>query len=363
MEEYIPSFTDITDWDILIYQSTGGTRSKNIAIHPKTNDQYFFKGSKEIANGEIRYPQEFWSEIVASKIGQFLGFNMLDYNIAYNETNKQKIGCLSKSMVVHSDNKLTEGVTYLTGFDSKYRPDVDDHKKKYTFQFICLALESFSLEKYIDNIVEVIVFDSIVGNSDRHQENWGIITNFKKAKDDIDETLKQKGIGFVTQLKGRMERLLNKTLVDKYENNRKIGKSDLIIQSGIAPNEFAPIYDSGCCLGRENLDEKIHKMLNDKQMVDAYIRKGVSEIHWNGEDKKKNHFELIDHVKTKHQAKVLSIIQSVKEKFNADNLKFIIDNVDLKLPENLKQFKLEEHRKELMFKLITLRLELLFKHI
>lgn len=363
MDEYIPTFTDITDWDIPVYQSTGGTRSKNIAIHPVTNDQYFFKGSKETDTGEIRYPQEIWSEIVASKVGQLLGFNMLDYNIAFNENKKQKIGCLSKSMVVHSDNKLTEGVTYLTGFNSKYRPDIDEHKKQYTFQFICSALQSFNLEKYIDNIVEVIVFDSIVGNSDRHQENWGIITNFKGAIDEIDKALEKTDLAFLNRLGKKFERWINKILIQKFKNTRLIGKSDLMVQSGILPNEFAPIYDSGCCLGRENLDDKIHKMLNDKQMVDAYIKKGVSEIHWNGEEKKKNHFELIELVKTKHEAKVLSIIQRVKEKFNTDNLKYIIDNVDLKLPENLKQFKLEEHRKELMFKLITLRLELLFKHI
>lgn len=363
MEEFIPTFTDITDWDVPVYQSTGGTRSKNIAIHPETNDQYFFKGSKETDTGEIRYPQEFWSEIVASKVGQFLGFNMLDYNIAFTENKKQKIGCLSKSMVVHSDNKLTEGVTYLTGFNSKYRPDVDEHKKQYTFQFICSALESFNHEKFIDKIIEVIIFDSIVGNSDRHQENWGIITNFKSAIDEIDKTLKEGKLSFLNRLRKKFERGVNKVVIQKFKETNKFDRTDLIIQSGILPNEFAPIYDSGCCLGRENVDEKIHKMLNDKQMVDAYIKKGVSEIHWNGEEKKKNHFELIELVKTKHQAKVLSIIKSIKEKFNADNLKYIINNVDLKLPENLKQFKLEVHRKELMFKLITLRLELLFKHL
>jgi hypothetical protein len=30
-----------------------------------------FKGSKETPLREIRYPTEFWSEIISSKIGQF----------------------------------------------------------------------------------------------------------------------------------------------------------------------------------------------------------------------------------------------------------------------------------------------------
>lgn len=360
MEKLIPTFTDITSWEIPVYQSTGGTRSKNIAIHPETGDQYFFKGSKETDKGEIRYPQEFWSEIVASKIGQLLGFKMLDYNIAYNKNKKQEIGCLSKSMVVHSDNKLTEGVTYLTGFDSKYRPDILQHKRLYTFQFICSALQSFHLENHIENLVEVIIFDSIIGNSDRHQENWGIITNFRGA---IHNPSEETSVAFFSKTTTKLEKVINRFLSNNSDIGDKIIKPHLVVKSDILPNEFAPIYDSGCCLGRENLDEKIFKLLNDKNMLDAYVKKGVSEIHWEGEEKKKNHFNLIELIETKHRAKVLSVILNIKEKYSLDALRHIINHADSKLPDDLRQFKLEEHRKELMFKLVTLRLELLFNHI
>ena len=40
------TFTDISSWQKNIFYSTGGTRSKKIVIHPDTNDEYFFKGSK-----------------------------------------------------------------------------------------------------------------------------------------------------------------------------------------------------------------------------------------------------------------------------------------------------------------------------
>ena len=36
-------------------------------------------------------------------------------------------------------------------------------------------------------------------------------------------------------------------------------------------------------------------MLMDKSLIDTYIRKGVSEIHWEG--KKLNHFDLIRKVR------------------------------------------------------------------
>ena len=69
MTNFEATFTDISTWHKNIHYSTGGTRSKYIALNPENNEEYFFKGSKETILGEIRYPTEFWSEIISSKIG------------------------------------------------------------------------------------------------------------------------------------------------------------------------------------------------------------------------------------------------------------------------------------------------------
>lgn len=91
-------------------------------------------------------------------------------------------------MVLDSKNKLTEGISYLTVFNSKYIPS--EHKKDYTFPFICNALEKSHLGNYIENIIEIIVFDSVIGNSDRHQENWGIIAYYQEIFDNIERDVK-----------------------------------------------------------------------------------------------------------------------------------------------------------------------------
>ncbi|WP_430932177.1 hypothetical protein [Saccharicrinis sp. 156] len=72
MEKFKTTYTDISDWQINIYQNTGGTRSKKIALHPDTNKEFFFKGSKELDTGEIRYPTEFWSEIVSLRFQKLM---------------------------------------------------------------------------------------------------------------------------------------------------------------------------------------------------------------------------------------------------------------------------------------------------
>jgi hypothetical protein len=340
------TFTDISGWHKNVHYSTGGTRSKYIALHPETNDVYFFKGSKETLGGEIRYPTEFWSEIVSSKIGQFLGFPMLDYNIAYDSKHKQKIGCLSKSMVSSSENKLTEGIAYLTGFNSKYIPS--QHKSDYTFQFICGSLREFELEDYIQNIIEIIIFDCIVGNSDRHQENWGIITYYHKIMEAVEKEIIRSNPSFFDGVK--------KLLVRKIIDNQ-------LISYNKNPHEFAPIYDSGCCLGREHLDDKVLKMLSDSQMIEAYIRKGESEIHWEGHLKKRNHFELIKLLLENYPTETKKFIVRVKEKYNSEAIKEIIENIDINVPKDLINFKLSETRKQLMFKLVTLRIEKLIQYL
>lgn len=355
------TFTDISSWQKNIFYSTGGTRSKKIVIHPDTNDEYFFKGSKiNKKNGETLYPTEFLSEIVSSKIGQFLGFDMLDYNIAYDKNDRQKIGCISKSMVLNSENNLTEGITYLTGFDSKYNPETD--KNKYTFQFIQNALIYFNFS-YIENIIEIIIFDSIIGNSDRHQENWGIIMYYRNSINKINEELLNSKVNFWKKIDMKFNRLLNEFFILLHKEKREISRVNLKLHSNITLHKFAPIYDSGCCFGREREDEWVKKAIEDPQMIESYIRKGESEIHWDGYLKKKKHFELIELLLKHYPTITKKIIVRVKEKHNSNSIKEIIENIDINVPTNLINFKLSETRKQLMFKLVTLRIEKLTQYL
>jgi hypothetical protein len=339
--DFEATFTDISDWQKNIHYSTGGSRSKYIALNPETNDEYFFKGCKD-KNGEIKYPTEFWSEIVASKIGKTLGFPMLDYNIAYNRNHKQKIGCLSKSMVLSSQNKLTEGVAYLTGFNPKYNPDKD--KSDYTFQFICEALAEFQLHNYIRNILEIIVFDCVIGNSDRHQENWGIIINYQEVFDNLKKEIESKDTNILKRLVFKWNRLLAASLLNKENADSKFDKNTLRLKTNLIPNDFAPIYDSGCCLGRENTDEKVGKMLTDNQMLESYIKNGKSEIHWKDNSKKRTHFELIE-LLLKHEPLIKFEIERIKRNYKPNEIQKIINNIDAKLPKELSNFKLSDDRK------------------
>lgn len=348
-ESYIPKFTNISSWDKDMHSSTGGTRSKKIYTDG-ANQQYFFKGSKKLLDGSFKYPTEFWSEIAASKIGQMRGFNVLDYNIAYDAKDEQQIGCLSESMIDHSENKLSEGVDYLRGFKSSYNPKTDEGH--YTLAFILEALQYFRLTESRAKILEMIIFDACIGNSDRHQENWWFITYYKEAMESYDEEIR-KANGWLIRGIFKMFRWATQHSSESYD----IHKKSLRSSSVFAPTTFAPIYDSGCSLGRENPQERIAKMMENELMMSAYVdNKSKSEIRWKV-GKKPTHFELLFYVKSCYPNDFMRIEQMLRANYSLENMKVLIQSLDEQLPSELSHFKLAHYRKDFMIKVVALRIE------
>jgi hypothetical protein len=330
-------FCNISNWQEKPHFQTGGTRNKVIVENPDDGNLYYFKTSLKRANDEYKY--EFWSEIIASAIGKELEFNTLHYNIAFN---KNEIGCLSKSMINANENNLSEIINYLQGYDSNYNPKDKDSYSKYTFQFIEDALNEYRLKDKMSHIITTIIFDSLIGNSDRHQENWGFIIPNMHGIDGEKEKRKNNIIDS-NKFKVRLNPFIKK---------KEIAEFVIETTKGV----FAPIYDSGSCLGRELLDEKVDKLLNDNQMLCAYIKRGCCEVRWDN-DKKISHFDLIKRImeQVNYKAIVENEIKRIDKVFDIEKIEKIINNVDISLPEHLNQHKLPENRKRLMKKIISLR--------
>lgn len=339
-------FYDISDWFERPYINTKGTRNKCIVIEPDSGVEYYFKTS--ICKGAMDYTTEFWSEIIASKVGQNLGFNVLDYNIAKH---KDEIGCLSRSMI-NEGECLTEGISLLTGFDNTYRPSEKESYSLYTFQFIEEAISSFGLSKNIDDVVQTIIFDALIGNSDRHQENWGFITPYQERVLTSEEAK-----GFLIKLKERFKKIQD---FARGSLNNENTSSDRPVKIRILKidGQYAPIYDSGCCLAREKSEEAVKQMLNDKIRFDSFINRGQSEIRWEGIDKKLNHFELIKRIKEVHSEVVVNTINQVIALYDENKIRDIVFNINNSLPTEFKyidRWALSNDRKELICRLINER--------
>ena len=346
----MPELYNISDWNFLPWFSTGGTRSKMYVQSPE-GFFYFFKESEKREGKYYKY--EFWSEIIAYELGILFGLNMLKYDIAIHQ---DIVGCISQSMHDPDDEVLMEGGKYLQSINDSFSPEEKQSRKLYTFQLIDKTLQSYGLD-YIDKIIEVIIFDAVIGNGDRHQENWAFISKYSflgKGITEIEKTIKENKVDEKPKL---LRWLINSFYKAKDKNDIK-EEFKLYKEVQTKPFSFAPIYDSGSSLGRELTDEKVLSMLKNKPELDAYIKRGTSEIRWDGEDRKLKHFDLVQRLlESSYYEIVTDKIKQFESSFNGAKLKMNLKEIDNLMPENFEQYKIPQKRKELILTLITLRLK------
>ncbi|GAB3202210.1 hypothetical protein ABID22_003816 [Pontibacter aydingkolensis] len=346
----MPDLYDISEWNILTWVSTGGTRSKMYVQSPG-GDFYFFKESEKRKVKHYKY--EFWSEIIAYELGMQLNLNMLRYDIAiYNDI----IGCISKSMHNPDEEELVEGGKYLQAYEPEFSPEDKDSRFLYTFQLIDEALEAAGLD-YIENIIEIILFDAIIGNSDRHQENWAVINKHSIIAKGITEIEKAIKDNTLYKYPKPLRWIINKAYKgrDVEELKPEVSQIKAIYSQ---PYNFAPIYDSGSSLGRELTDDKVSEMLKNRQQLDAYINRGTAEIYWEDYETKLRHFDLVNHLlESAYNEVVIAKINQFKSNFNRNSLDATLASIDILVPEEFNQYKIPQNRKELILTLVTLRLE------
>jgi hypothetical protein len=310
----VAALYDITSWNAQLWYNTGGTRAKKY-IQSRDGKYYFFKRSQLKPGKDYKF--EFWSEIIASQVGQFLGFKVLGYDIAIDG---DIMGCICASMIDPDKEELIEGLRYLQAYDNTFTPEKTSLRKLYSFQLIEKTLAQFRLERFMEGIIEILVFDSIIGNSDRHQENWAFIDEYS---------------GFTELVKIFPE------------------LSDMLF--GVeAPKSLAPIYDNGSSLGRELSDDKVVQLLQDEAQIERYIDRGTAEIHWN--DQKINHFDLISHLlKSPYQPTVKMILKRVESRFDERNIAQIVGEIDNLVPSTHIHYIIPPSRKQLIIKMICSR--------
>jgi len=323
-------FIDISEWNVLEWVTTTGTREKCFVENPANNKLYFFKESID------KYPDEYWSEIIASKVGKKLGFDLLDYNIAKHG---KIFGCICESMIDQSMQELEHGINLIKkaipGFKLSARPIIG-------FQEIEIALGKYN-QHFINKFIEVMVFDALIGNQDRHSENWAIIRS-------LDFTYK----------KGNTDRV-TRFFYNQYKNSGLKLKNtpfkrfliSMMAESQLVDYEFSPIYDSGSSLGRELDDARMTEILKNEVEVVKYIRKGKSEILWNS--KKVNHFDLLREINKKYNQHLLKCIEQVTQNWNEQEFRKLVDEIDANIPDRYAENKLSLQRKELIFTMIKSR--------
>lgn len=250
-----------------------GSEKKKTLVY--NNKKYLVKFPDPIRekNKNISYINNAFSEYVGSNIFKIIGFETQNTILGtYTYSEKEKIVCACEDFT-DANNVLYEfeNLALSTNPDKKIETELDDILE--VIKESRMMIPEDTKNKFWD----MFVIDSLIGNTDRHNGNWGFLVN-------------------VTSNKIR----------------------------------FAPIYDCGSCLNPMLEDTEIEK-LNEIELKNLAIN-CYSCIK---EDRKKiNYFTYIKSRKNEDCNKAICRIFG---KINIDEINIFIDEIPY-MSENRKQF-------------------------
>lgn len=181
---------------------------------------------------------EDWAEKIASEIAHLLGLPTHHAELAVWEG---KRGCAVKSFLPSNQSILVHGNELLGGLITGYDKHKERGQSDHTFDNIVEVIEKlFHSEKArqaaASRMIGYLVFDALVGNTDRHHQNWGVLAELRPRPD----------------------------------------------QRPAIRLQLAPTFDHGSSLGRELTDEARLRHLREGT-VERYISKGTGGIFENAQ--------------------------------------------------------------------------------
>lgn len=214
------------------------------------------------------------SEKIAYEIAEVLGYKCAKIDLATDEDNK--IGILN----YYFSDKLKKPHIDIVAYLNKKK---NERKKYYTISNIKLVLDEIDTDMFKD-FVKIMIFDALIGEQDRHEENWGI-----------------------TEKKG------------KYY--------------------ISPLYDNGDSLLREFKNiENAKKYYNEIKDFDKYINRSKTLIYKENNQNQYKHFELIEYLYDNYPNHVIYEIDNLK-KLTDEKINELVN----KIPDELLTIKHKEY--------------------
>lgn len=185
-----------------------GSRVKKFIVD-SNGDKAFFQ-----YQGDGYLVSEACSEKMCYEIAKVLGYECAKIELAH--VSEEVLGVLNYLFINIGSTEHMDAVSYLNIHDV-------DRPNYYTISNIKKTLDSLNICLF-DDFIKIMIFDALVGEQDRHEENWGI------------------------------------EIID--------GKYKL-----------SPLYDNGCSLLRNFKDTTYAELYyNQKKDFDAYIKKSKTII-------------------------------------------------------------------------------------
>lgn len=250
--------------------------------------RWLFKESRE-STGED------WAEKVAAELAAEMRIPAAKVELADFCGRR---GCISRSfMRADSGEALVHGneilAFHVTGYDRTKTFNQSDH----TLDNVVSALQSLlgqapDVNAMLDTLASYMVLDALIGNTDRHHENWGLLVN-----------------------------------LDRQANRVQIG--------------VAPSYDHASSLGRELLDVKREELLRTGQVA-RYLSKGRGGIFRSAADPHgANPLQLVQMAAVEYPVFFCAALNAVT-RLSKDAIRRIVDALpESRASEVAKRFALE----------------------
>ncbi|AJX78044.1 hypothetical protein Y602_3665 [Burkholderia pseudomallei MSHR733] len=178
---------DVALWDVDVEFEVfpQGTRAKRALFAPQAGidpcltpqKRYLFKQSRDI------YPDQFWCEIIAYRVGCIMGLDVPPAFAAQNSTTGQ-CGALIEWFYEDQQRFIYAGDYFqqlLPGFD---RNTGLQHNVVDAVTILKAFSGSTLRGDWKQRLVDMFLFDAVIGNTDRHQDNWGFIFHGDPAEQD-----------------------------------------------------------------------------------------------------------------------------------------------------------------------------------
>ena len=165
---------DFSFWEEYEGASEGSGRSEKIWLqNPDTGQTGLFKFKKDVGT------TDHVSECIAYEIAQLLEIPCAKFELGMYHGRE---GSMSYNIIEDSNQILVEGIYFITLIYPEYSPEqfIDVvTKRRYSIEMVKKAIEKFVS---IESFLKMLVFDYLIGNSDRHQNNWAIIIKNHKME-------------------------------------------------------------------------------------------------------------------------------------------------------------------------------------
>lgn len=165
---------DFSFWEEYEGTSEGSGRSEKIWLqNPDTGQIGLFKFKKDVGT------TDHVSECIAYDLASLLGIPCAKFELG---TYFGREGSFSYNIIQKRDENLIEGIYFISllypAYDAEQFIDMKT-QHRYSIEMIVRSIEKFVP---IDDFLHMMVFDYLIGNSDRHQSNWAIIYNGREMR-------------------------------------------------------------------------------------------------------------------------------------------------------------------------------------